>query len=46
VFGYVEFQQPPLKHRGLEEWTSSMQGYDYEDMPWSIRDFIDYDKPL
>ena len=46
VFNYSQFQQPDFKHRGLVEWTSGGQGYDYEDFPWSIRDFLVYEKPL
>lgn len=46
VFNFSEFQQDPLNSRRLPfadiEWQTAMQGYDYEGMVWSIRDFIDY----
>jgi hypothetical protein len=46
IFNYAEFQKAPLNPRGLEEWYSGMQGYDYEDIIWSIRDFLTYEAPL
>jgi hypothetical protein len=46
VFNSSGFEMPALNHRGLEEWTSGMQNYDYIDFPWSLRDFLDYEKPL
>jgi hypothetical protein len=46
IFNFGEFQQGPLNSRRLPfddiEWQSAMQGYEYDGMVWSIRDFIDY----
>jgi len=46
IFNCTEFQQTPLKHRGLSEWETGMQGYEYNDVIWSIRDFLTYEKAL
>jgi hypothetical protein len=49
VFNYSQFQEPNSikdNHRGLIEWEDIMQRIDYTQVPWSLRDMLDYDKPL